>query len=629
MIKLKPVRFLAIAVFCFFSFTSNAQWVPGVFGYKIDEQEHVRPKTRGSSLPSSTSIKGYAPAIGDQGMYGTCVGWATAYAGMTILENIALDRPGDSTNMEDCFSPQFIYDVSRFPWDTACSEGLYTHEALENLKTIGIAKISEYDYVCRDVIEEYGIERTYEIATSSNNSIGEFLSEVASRKLEGFIPLHGANLVDNVKYYLSQQKPVVVAVEMYSSITHSMLTDVWSGEIDYWPGGHALCVVGYDDNKYGGAFEILNSWGDDWGNDGYIWFRYTDFAKAVDKAYALTGIVSEKKEHAVHDYYLDIKAIGKESRKNCYVAATSNDNARNGIGSLTFKYTYTYPEDETGIQLGIDYKNTDVDTTYVYGFDMVGSGDDYISLITSLNPAQHTITSESNVMFIPADQGSYIEMSNGWYSSGNDIALLFCQEPLSVLELQKLLGRKYASLDDFLLMNFSTELAAVQPMVSDGNTLSIIGYDEINPIVPVMLKFEKEETIELSSDLFTSINYYNIDDFSTEYDIESVLYRFESTFSSPSIEINIVKKLISLPDHYYLSCIVIDESEEDWDDYDDLSWLFESSQEVDVPSSTFKKKKTRPAFTFTFNTEGEDFEDDLYFRLVEALGKAKIDFRTE
>jgi hypothetical protein len=43
-------------------------------------------------------------------------------------------------------------------------------------------------------------------------------------------------------------------------------------------GGHAMCVVGYDDQKYGGAFEVQNSWGNDWGNGGFFWVRYVDCA---------------------------------------------------------------------------------------------------------------------------------------------------------------------------------------------------------------------------------------------------------------------------------------------------------------------------------------------------------------
>jgi len=42
-------------------------------------------------------------------------------------------------------------------------------------------------------------------------------------------------------------------------------------------GGHAMCVVGYDEGKE--AFEIMNSWGEDWGDEGFCWVKYDDFGK--------------------------------------------------------------------------------------------------------------------------------------------------------------------------------------------------------------------------------------------------------------------------------------------------------------------------------------------------------------
>lgn len=39
-------------------------------------------------------------------------------------------------------------------------------------------------------------------------------------------------------------------------------------------GGHAMCVIGYDDRKFGGAFQIMNSCeyvGTEWGSLGTVW----------------------------------------------------------------------------------------------------------------------------------------------------------------------------------------------------------------------------------------------------------------------------------------------------------------------------------------------------------------------
>ena len=45
------------------------------------------PLTRGDyfALSPSASLKKYCPAVGNQGNYGTCVGWSSGYAARTIL----------------------------------------------------------------------------------------------------------------------------------------------------------------------------------------------------------------------------------------------------------------------------------------------------------------------------------------------------------------------------------------------------------------------------------------------------------------------------------------------------------------------------------------------------------------
>jgi hypothetical protein len=51
-------------------------------------------------------------------------------------------------------------------------------------------------------------------------------------------------------------------------------------------GGHAICVVGYDDdmkaNGHTGYFEVRNSWGDTWGEGGYCWIPYDFFNQRLD-----------------------------------------------------------------------------------------------------------------------------------------------------------------------------------------------------------------------------------------------------------------------------------------------------------------------------------------------------------
>jgi hypothetical protein len=48
-----------------------------------------------------------------------------------------------------------------------------------------------------------------------------------------------------------------------------------------------MCVVGYDDEINGGAFEVLNSWGGKWGNRGFMWIPYSAFVDFVMEGYEM------------------------------------------------------------------------------------------------------------------------------------------------------------------------------------------------------------------------------------------------------------------------------------------------------------------------------------------------------
>ena len=59
------------------------------------------------SEQNSTSLKDFVPVIKNQGGYGTCVGWSTAYYGRTIL-NARIENLTDVENIsKSAFSPVF------------------------------------------------------------------------------------------------------------------------------------------------------------------------------------------------------------------------------------------------------------------------------------------------------------------------------------------------------------------------------------------------------------------------------------------------------------------------------------------------------------------------------------------
>jgi hypothetical protein len=99
---------------------------------------------------------------------------------------------------------------------------------------------------------------------------------------------------ERVKKSISQRKPVIIGIKCPPSFHNVGRSEVWqptespaSVDLSIKGNAHALCVVGYDDNKYGGAFEIQNSWGTSWGNGGFIWIPYTVFNNFAYEAYEM------------------------------------------------------------------------------------------------------------------------------------------------------------------------------------------------------------------------------------------------------------------------------------------------------------------------------------------------------
>ncbi|HMQ64559.1 MAG TPA: DUF4384 domain-containing protein, partial [Flavilitoribacter sp.] len=95
-----------------------------------------------------------------------------------------------------------------------------------------------------------------------------------------------------IKHNLTKNAPIVIGMQVGGTFMSRMLGQkAWiPSERDYaMPnfGGHAMCVIGYDDNYQGGAFQLMNSWSEDWGDKGLAWVRYKDFEYFVKEAYGL------------------------------------------------------------------------------------------------------------------------------------------------------------------------------------------------------------------------------------------------------------------------------------------------------------------------------------------------------
>ena len=79
-----------------------------------------------------------------------------------------------------------------------------------------------------------------------------------------------------IKYFLSIGNGVVIGTLVNSDFTEissdNPIYDTFSETDD--ASAHAICLIGYDDSVGNGAFKFINSWGTEWGLDGYGWISY-------------------------------------------------------------------------------------------------------------------------------------------------------------------------------------------------------------------------------------------------------------------------------------------------------------------------------------------------------------------
>jgi C1A family cysteine protease len=217
------------------------------------------------SQPLSVDLSTNFPAPGDQGRQGSCVGWATAYALKSYHEKLEM---GWSLNTADhLFSPAFVYNQINGGQD----QGSYIFQALDLAVNQGVATLGRMPYSDTDFL-------TQPSAAAAAEAAGYKAAE-----------WYRINDTSQIKAALVNRNPVVAGIKTYQQLTDLHGPDaVYNTASGQNLGGHAVTIVGYDDNRYGGAFKVINSWGRAWGDDGYFWMPYSFAARDIlSEAYVL------------------------------------------------------------------------------------------------------------------------------------------------------------------------------------------------------------------------------------------------------------------------------------------------------------------------------------------------------
>ena len=273
----KTATFLIICLLPFFTLAQEKK------GLEFDDQQYMNTQSQATlirgvytPLPDSASIKQFSPKPLSQRMDNTSPGWAVAYGARTILEAKRRNLTNQLEIRKVSFSPVFNYYLAKPEESQDCSVPVKLPDVLESMKKYGVPKYMDFRKACPSGLSDEAFIKAAE------NRIDDYfrlfsIEDDHDRKIEA------------VKRSLSKEVPVIIGMHIPKSF--ELVKDkFWVPREQFHPDeqpGHAMVVVGYDDSKYSGAFEVLNSWGVDWGNKGFMWIRYKDFAEFTRYAFEL------------------------------------------------------------------------------------------------------------------------------------------------------------------------------------------------------------------------------------------------------------------------------------------------------------------------------------------------------
>jgi hypothetical protein len=246
-----------------------------------------------SYLPTQVSMKKYTPIIYPQET-GNCVAQSFANAlniliakenNLTDKESITILRP----------SPFFIYYSNKAKNDYDCQAGLDAEKAAVNILNMGVVPMMTVEYPNYYPFTNQILCNTYPPVYAKDVSNAAKMKPSNIYKIESLL---------DIKVALANNMPVVIGMivppsfmECKSYIWRSRPTDKIDNSY-----GHAMTIVGYDDNSFGGSFEIMNSWGEDWGINGFTRIRYSDAANWI-----VAGWAFERKSNSTYKFDGDFR----------------------------------------------------------------------------------------------------------------------------------------------------------------------------------------------------------------------------------------------------------------------------------------------------------------------------------
>lgn len=210
----------------------------------------------GSELPLKVDLREKLSPVRNQGSEGSCVSFAVTAA-----------KEYDEGMKEQYLSPRFMTNRIQPSFDS----GAYPRDAMAVLLKEG---------VCPEECQPYQ-------ARASNGPCEQAIELAASNKIKAYARLE---TLDEMKRYLFERgvfmASFTVTNEWFSPVNGLVIPQ------SQVVGGHAVAVVGYDDEKQ--QLKFKNSWGEGWGENGYGYLPYVSVGQYLMDAWSMVDVPEEE-----------------------------------------------------------------------------------------------------------------------------------------------------------------------------------------------------------------------------------------------------------------------------------------------------------------------------------------------
>jgi hypothetical protein len=429
-----------------------------------------------TDIPLQIDLTNYCPEVGNQGQIGSCVGWAAGYAAYTI----AVAKMNGTTDKiqitSDAFSAMYLFNNVK----KDCKKGSLIGDACQFLVKNGDLKAAEFDA---------DVENCFKTGDDTQKA------KARQYRIKDYQTLFGVEDSPEQKIFITKKmlatgSPVIIGMTIRKNFENLKEDEVWepeSGDTRYL-GGHALCVVGYDMSR--NAFRLMNSWGKSWGDNGFGWVSFEDYAEFCKYAYTLvpeeTKVTDKPSTTLRGDFAFRHYIYGRNNADN----ASFKDAATSKSGGYTYITVKT--DWRVGDYFQLSAKNM-LKNEYVYVFSVDPTGtsnihwpynEEYDGAFDGLRNTPIVPSSDAEILIPGQNMGMVKETPGTDY-----LVILYADQPISDFKsIVRSMNYSQNNLEDKLIELLGSR---VPPASSISYKSGSIGFSANVPkgsIVPLILE---------------------------------------------------------------------------------------------------------------------------------------------